>query len=174
MEKMAVVSSIKLVSSDSPEVIRNSFKNYLPVYSLKAAAGYFGSSETTEMEGWVKVENMGKLNKKMFIAQVKGKSMEPRIGDGDYCIFQANPVGSRQGKIVLAQYNGPEDPDTGGSYTIKKYHSVKESQIDNKWIHKKISLEPINKKFKPIELDVEENNVTIIAEFVGILQTPEQ
>ena len=170
MEKAIGITELKLVRSDSIEVVQNEFKNYLPVYSLKAAAGYFGSSESAEIEGWVKVENMGKLNKKMFIAQVKGKSMEPRIRDGDYCIFQANPVGSRQGKIVLAQYNGPEDPDTGGSYTIKRYRSIKESQVDNTWIHKKISLEPINSNYKPIELYDGENKVTIIAEFVEVLQ----
>ena len=42
-----------------------------------------------------------------------GRSMEPMIHDGDFLVFRANPVGTRQGKIVLAQYRGPADPETG-------------------------------------------------------------
>ena len=59
----------------------------------------------------------------MFAAQVAGRSMEPRLQDGDYCIFRANPGGSRQNKLVLVQHSSIADPDTGGSYTVKKYTS---------------------------------------------------
>ena len=40
-----------------------------------------------------------------------GSSMEPTIKEGDYCIFRANVVGSRQGKIVLAQHRDIKDPE---------------------------------------------------------------
>ena len=52
--------------------------------------------------------------------------MEPRIHDGDYCVFRAKPEGTRQGKIVLAQYRGPADPETGvcGAAVASRYPAV--------------------------------------------------
>jgi len=143
----------------------------LPVYSLKAAAGYFGGGEAVDPEGWIRVEGLGKLDKRMFVAQVVGKSMEPRIADGAYCVFRADVVGSREGKIVLVQYRGPEDPETGGSFTVKRYHSEKAGGEDAEWHHTRIVLEPLNRAYEPIELTPEEEgNVTIVAELVSVLQ----
>ncbi len=39
----------------------------------------------------------------MFIARVAGKSMEPTIPDGSYCIFCFERGGSRNGKVVLVE-----------------------------------------------------------------------
>ena len=41
--------------------------------------------------------------------------------DGDFCVFRANIVGSRIGKIVLVQHREHYDFENGGSYSIKKY-----------------------------------------------------
>lgn len=43
---------------------------------------------------------MGKLSPGMFIVRANSHSMEPRIDDGDFCVFRAYVVGSRHGKIV--------------------------------------------------------------------------
>ncbi len=146
------------------------FKTLLPVYSLKAAAGYFGKGEAVEPEGWVEAKGLGRLNERMFVAQVVGRSMEPKIKDGDYCVFRANPEGSRQGKIVLAQYRGPADPDTGGSYTVKLYSSKKTVSSDETWKHEEITLLPLNVQYQPIKLKPEnENDIQILGEFIAIL-----
>ena len=143
------------------------FKTCLPVYSLKAAAGYFGDGEAVEPEGWFEVEGFGKLDERMFVAQAVGRSMEPKIQDGDYLVFRANPVGSRVGKIVLVQYRGPADPDTGGAYTVKKYDSEKLIDEESGWRHQRIILSPTNPDFQPIMLEEEEaGSVKIVAEFV--------
>ena len=99
--------------------------DFLPLYSIRAACGYFGEGEIVDETGWMKVEGMGKLNRNMFIVQAVGHSMEPLIHDGDYCVFRANPAGSRQGKIVLAEHHNYYDPDYTGSYSIKTYTSKK-------------------------------------------------
>jgi len=44
---------LRLVSLDDERVKRERFKTLLPLYSLKAAAGYFGSGEAVEPEGWL-------------------------------------------------------------------------------------------------------------------------
>ncbi|MBL7130905.1 MAG: DEAD/DEAH box helicase family protein [Candidatus Omnitrophica bacterium] len=146
------------------------YTEYLPVYSLAAAAGKFGEGSDVHEEGWVKANIGRKLNKKMFVAKVTGHSMEPLIPDNSYCVFRADVVGSRQGKIVLAQHHDIRDVDTRSRYTIKRYKSEKKFGKDDTWRHEKIILEPLNKEYDPIILS---NNVEgkfkIIAEFVAVL-----
>ena len=107
----------------------------------------------------------------MFVAQVVGKSMEPLIADGSYCLFSAPVTGSRQGRIVLVQLRDQKDPETGERYTVKRYESTKAAAGDS-WRHAKITLKPVNPDFKPIELvGVEEGDVQVVAEFIEALGT---
>ena len=86
----------------------------------------------------------------MFVGQVAGRSMEPRIPDGAYCLFNHPVEGSRQGRIVLAQHHEISDPEYGGSYTVKRYHSEKMLREDETWEHEMITLEPLNKNYQPL------------------------
>ena len=146
------------------------FREYLPFYSLRAACGCFGEGEEVECEGWVKVEGCGRLDDQMFVVQASGRSMEPRIHDGELCVMRKYSGGSRQGKIVLAQHRDCYDPDTGGAYSIKQYASEKVATDYGAWRHEKITLVPLNPKYSPII--VEENGgdeCKIVAEFVRTL-----
>ena len=143
------------------------FVEYLPYYSLEAAAGYFGAGEAVEALGWLHVS--GNLTEDMFVAKAVGNSMEPAIRNNDLCVFRRYRAGSRQGLTVLAQWSGPEDPDTGGSYTIKKYSSEKRVQ-DGELQHVEVKLSPENPDYEPIILSPDfENEVSIIAVFVEVL-----
>lgn len=146
------------------------FVTHLPVYSLAAAAGYFGAGEHVELEGWLPVT--GHLTEDMFVARVVGRSMGPRFFDGDYCVFRANPAGTRQGKIVLVQYRGLEDPETGGSFTVKRYRSEKALNGDGRgeWQRVGVKLVPENPTFDAITLTPkDEDDVRIVAELVSVL-----
>ena len=80
------------------------FKTHLPRYSLRAAAGKFLDNEEVVEQGWVEApEDMRQLYPDMFIAEIVGPSMKPVIPDGSLCIFRANVVGSRTGRLVLAE-----------------------------------------------------------------------
>lgn len=147
------------------------YTTYLPVYSLKAACGYFGEGEEVNELGWIRAEGVGKLNRNMFVVQATGHSMETKINDGDYCVFRANPAGSRHGKIVLVQHYSCSDPDYGGSYSIKEYNSIKSFDEFGNWQHEKIELKPLNKNFNPIIINAEEaDDFRVIGEFVGVLK----
>lgn len=151
------------------ELVDNSlkFEDYLPAYSLKAACGYFGEGQDVEPEGWIKVSGIGNLNRNMFICKAIGRSMEPKIKDGSYCIFRTNIIGSRNNKIVLVQHNNAEDPESGGKYSIKKYKSKKKFDEDGSWSHEQIILEPLNNEFKPIIIDnADEGEFIVIAELI--------
>lgn len=161
---------LRIIPEMDPIVWEQAYQTLLPVYSLKAAAGQFGSGKAVDPEGWVEVADLGTLDKFMFVAQVVGNSMEPRINDGDYCVFRADVVGSRDGKVVLAQHHSIEDPETGGSYTVKKYHSEKIPSRDAEWKHSKITLIPENPDYEPIELVPQsEDDINVIAELKKVL-----
>jgi SOS-response transcriptional repressor LexA len=155
----------------SPETSTpEAYKTMLPLYTLKAAAGYFGNGEAVEAETWVDAASIGKLDEKMFVVRAKGKSMEPHIHDGDYLVFRADPAGSRQGKIVLAQYQGPSDPETGGAYTVKLYKSEKRPDPEGEWRHAQIVLSPLNPDYQPIVITEDKaEGFRILAELVGVL-----
>ena len=78
----------------------------VPLVPLHVAAGEFGDPDTitddSERE-WVEVDASRSLRSGMFVARVDGKSMEPRIADGSYCLFAGPVTGSRLGRIVLAR-----------------------------------------------------------------------
>jgi hypothetical protein len=108
----------------------------------------------------------------LFVAQVIGESMNRRIPSGAWCLFRANPKGSRQGKIVLAQHHDISDPETGGSYTIKRYQSEKRGDDHEGWQHNRITLLPhsTDAGFEPIVLSPEDGEaVSIIAEWVAVI-----
>ena len=105
----------------------------------------------------------------MFAAQVVGKSMEPAIPDGSYCLFAAPVTGTRQGKTVLVQLRDTIDPETGKRYTVKRYESQKTKSGDS-WRHATITLKPLNPDFQPIVLTGDERGeFQVVAELVEVL-----
>ena len=143
----------------------------VPLVPLKAAAGAFSDPQHVDDDDfvWVAVETARRLRRGMFVAQVVGKSMEPRIPDGAYCLFGAPVEGTRQGKTVLVQMRDATDPESGQRYTVKRYQSEKASDGDS-WHHTKITLRPLNRDFVPIVFTVaEEGQLQVVAEVVEVL-----
>ena len=156
------------IVKDRPE---DRYVTCVPLFPLKAAAGAFGDPQHVEDDAfqWVTVESRRQLHPGMFVAQVVGKSMEPVIPDGSYCLFRAPVEGSRQAKTVLVQLRGATDPETGQRYTVKKYLSEKVA-TDDSWRHEKITLQPVNPDFEPLILTgAEEDRLQVIAELVEVL-----
>ena len=145
------------------------YKEYLPVYSMEAACGNFGEGKAVEPQGWMKV-NDEKLTRNMFILKAVGKSMEPKIPEGSYCIFRTPVVGSRNNKIVLVQHDSISDPDIGKRHTVKKYTSKKKVNADESWEHEEIKLLPLNPAYQPIIIpNSEEGEFMVVAEFVRVV-----
>jgi type I restriction enzyme R subunit len=143
----------------------------VPLVPLKAAAGAFSDPQYVEDDKWewVAVDSKRRLRPGMFVAQVAGKSMQPAIPDGSYCLFMAPVTGTRQGKIVLVQLRDAIDPDNGERYTVKRYLSEKVTDGDS-WRHARITLQPINPDFQPIEIMGSEGELQVVAELVEVLR----
>ena len=166
-EKTEVAKEVRIEPVVNDDV---KYIDFLPVYSIKAACGYFGEGDDVSELGWIQVEGVGKLNRNMFVVQASGHSMEPRINDGDFCVFRANPAGSRQGKIVLVQHHNYYDSDFAGAYSIKEYNSSKSYDEFGNWEHEKIELKPLNKDYNPIVINAEEaEDFRVIGEFIGVV-----
>jgi len=147
----------------------------VPLVALQVAAGAFSDPQHIEdgVFEWVAVDTRHRLRKGMFVAHVVGKSMEPGIPDGSYCLFRTPVEGSRQGKIVLVQLRDAADPETGQRYTVKRYQSEKAAASPGAWRHTTITLTPTNRGFKPIVLkDADESQVVVVAELVDVLGAP--
>ena len=105
----------------------------------------------------------------MFVTRVVGESMNKRIINGPWCLFKANPGGSRNGKIVLVQHRDIEDPDHGGTYTVKTYHSEKIEE-DGVLVNQRIVLRPETSAYGylPIVINGSES-VMVLGDLVGVL-----
>ena len=162
---------LKIVPFEEARRKAQMFKTLLPLYGLRAAAGYFGDGEAVEPEGWIEADGVGRLDERMFVCRAVGRSMEPTIRDGDYLVFRAKPEGTRQGKIVLVQYRGPADPDTGGAFAVKRYRSKKKRSRDGGWRHASVTLSPTNPDYESVVFTEDDaNDVKVVAEFVKVLR----
>lgn len=140
------------------------YRTHLPVFTLRAAAGKFGGEMEVEPEEWEETPPELRVTTDMFLAHVTGRSMEPRIPDDSLCVFRANVVGTRQGKLLLIENYGLSENQ--GRYTVKRYRSEKQSTEEG-WRHTKIVMEPLNPEFERWEL--EPGDFRVIGEFVRVL-----
>ncbi len=148
---------------------KEKFTRLVPVYSLEAAAGLWGPEMSPEEIGWAEAPGVS-IKRGMFIAKVRGRSMEPKIKDGSWCLFRPCPQGSREGRIVLVQFNSRGDLEDGGRFTIKKYHSVK-SVAEDGWKHEGIELLPLNPEFNPITVEPHEGpEMMVLGEYVSSIK----
>ena len=158
------------------------FEVHAPVYDLLAAAGNFGPDRAvglgSEELGWMPVPGHVRLTRDHFVARVEGRSMEPTIPDGSYCLFRAERGGTREGKLVLVWHRGCTDPALGGEFSVKKYTSTKtEVPDDGSWSHREIRLQPLNPD--PAYSDLvfnpsAEGDLRVVGEFVCVLEAAEK
>jgi uncharacterized protein len=148
-----------------------------PVVDLRFAAGAFmeGNSLEDGAQDWAALPDWIHPQPGLFVAQVVGESMNRRIPNGSWCLFRANPAGTREGKVVVVQHRTIADPETGGRYTVKVYTSEKTLTADGGWRHQRIVLRPDSDqpKFQPIVLQLsdagEDDSLRVVAEMLVVL-----
>jgi phage repressor protein C with HTH and peptisase S24 domain len=147
---------------------KEKFTRLVPVYSLEAAAGLGRPESSPEEIGWAAPAGTA-IKPGMFIARVRGHSMEPKIQDGSWNLFRKGLQGSRDGKIVLVQFKSRGDLENGGRFTVKKYHSVKRVTEDE-WSHEHIQLLPLNRDYNSIIVTPHEApEMVVVGEWVATI-----
>lgn len=161
-----------------PRIVTNPpdrrFEGWVPVYELSAAAGGFGPCTPADCLGWIESPAGVRTDERHFAARVDGRSMQPLIPDGSLCLFRSDVAGSRGGRILLVQHHAISDPELGGSYTVKKYRSLKVQDTDAGddafWTHAAIQLQPLNKEFQTIWINPDQvDDLRVVAEFIQVL-----
>lgn len=146
-----------------------------PVVDLQFAAGAFSDAQALEdsADEWVALPDWVRPQPGLFVAQVVGESMNRRIPNGAWCLFRANPTGTRQGKVVVVQHRSIADPETGGRYTVKLYTSEKVPAEEGGWRHERITLRPDSDRpgYEPIVITTggDEGELRVIAEMLTVL-----
>lgn len=147
---------------------RREFITHLPFYTARVAAGKFLDDQEVEPDSWVEVPEGMRLDPRMFVVEIIGRSMEPRIPDGSLAVFRAGVMGSRQGKLLLVERR--DVSESGGRYTVKRYVSEKKESAEGEWRHTTIRLEPLNPEFDAWELEEDPDRFRIIGEFVAVIE----
>jgi phage repressor protein C with HTH and peptisase S24 domain len=143
------------------------FRTHLPRYSLAVAAGPFLTNpEDVQADEWLEVPADLRLDDDMFVAEIRGQSMEPKIPNGSLCVFRRNVVGSRNNRLVLVRNSELADDN---QYTVKRYKSEKRV-TEGGFVQTRIRLESLNPAFPSWDLDAEEEKYQVVAEFVRVLE----
>jgi len=148
-----------------------------PVVDLRFAAGQFSDVQALEegADDWVAIPDWVRAQPGLFVAQVVGQSMNRRIPNGAWCLFRANPAGTREGKVVVVQHRSIADPETGGRFTVKLYSSEKVPAEDGGWRHARITLRPDSDQphFAPIVIDLDDSDdgFSVVAEMLVVLSS---
>jgi DUF2075 family protein/SOS-response transcriptional repressor LexA len=156
-----------------PAAARRYFQNCIPVYDLRIAAGQFGDFQIPDPEAveWITPPEGIQPSMDVFAARVEGNSMNLIIPNGAWCVFRMNPAGTRNGKVVLAQLRDYSDPDSGGSFTIKRYESTKAAAPGGAAVNTRIRLKPesTSDKYNVIDISERDEGVRVLAEFLRVL-----
>ncbi len=148
------------------------FDGFVPLFDLQVAAGDFSDFQSSAEEArWVKLPEHFATRPGQFVAQVVGESMNRRIPNGAWCLFSANPGGTRNGKIVLVQHRAIEDPDQGGCLTVKLYRSEKTMSGDE-LMNEKVVLMPVTSAHGYRDIVIEDDDLhdlRVVGEFIAVL-----
>ena len=154
----------------SPDMVQP-YVNSVPLFDLRFAAGDFGLPQMASDAIWVELPDYLQARPGLFVARVNGESMNRVIPNGSWCLFRANPMGSRQGKIVVVETQDFGDPELGGRFTIKRYRSEKVI-TDDEFHHNRITLIPESTEagFEAITLFADgQRQFRVVAEFLAVL-----
>jgi hypothetical protein len=131
--------------------------NSIPLVDISAAAGNFSDLQSHSELTWIEPPFNISAKKGYFVCKVVGESMNKRIPNGSYCLFKQDEGGSRNGKIVLVESINIMDSEFGSGYTVKEYHSIKNT-YDGELRHESIILKPLStfKEYSDIVLSEDE------------------
>jgi transcriptional regulator with XRE-family HTH domain len=144
-------------------------RDAVALLTLRAAASPPLPNEETEKLAWLLPPKDGpKPSAEWFVAQVIGSSMEPVIPSRSLCLFRPVRGNDYVGRIVLVQHRQLADPDTGGSYAVKRV--AKLTQTEGGFV---VVLKSENGRYKPITIAASSDaELQPIAELDRVLWSP--
>jgi type III restriction enzyme len=171
--------SLPLLPEDGAEKIRfaddvpeeDQYRRAVPVFDLGVKGGPLGPARVAETVRWAYVPSDASTDDRSFVAQVVGRSMEPKIASGTWCLFRSYPDDAAASvaldhRRVLVEVAGDTEHADEGRYALKRVVVTKRGD-DGEVLE--IELRSDNSKFKPIRIVAGEVRVAIRAELVRTL-----
>lgn len=159
---------------DAKEIKIIPYKNSVPLYSLKVAAGEFKFNNNLPEEKFIVIPDDVKILQDHFACKIIGNSMNKIIQDGQTALFKRYTGGSRNGLMVIVEYFDYQDSDYGSCYTFKEYYSQKIINEEN-WHHEEIILKSksFDASYQDIIIDpnaINENKFNVIGIFDRVIE----
>lgn len=159
-----------------PEAEAEPFVNCVPALDLKVAAGGFSAEQLVAGDegryDWVTWQGRARPGPGLFIAQVVGESMNRRIPNESWCVWRLNPGSGTAGRVVLAQHRNIQDPELGGTYTVKLYEPETAVSRDGAEHVTRVTLRPdsTDPRFEPLVFEaLQDGELSVVAELVEVL-----
>lgn len=135
------------------------WENAVPVLDLAIVAGDFSDAQSLEEDAieWAALPDHVRIRPGMFIARIHGESMNRRVANDSWVLFEADPAGSRQGRMVLVERNELGDAEDAGRYTLKVYDACK-VETDDGIAYRSVALRPdsTDPRYRSIEIDLDD------------------
>lgn len=140
----------------------------IAVYDLRVAAGPVGGSRTARTAAWATPPDQQHWpTEGMFLAQVWGDSMSPRVRDRDWCLFRTPVDTPWLGKLVLVHHADVGGVDEAGAWQLKRIGGLDLPQDGGM----RIRLESLNPAFDPVVVGVkDEREFQALGELVKVLR----
>ncbi len=156
------------------------------LYDLEVAAGRFSEPQTVagvpqvgevtnpDDYTWVAPGGHTQPARGLFVAKVVGESMNRRIPNGAWCLWQLDPGcdGRSGAEVVLARHAAIQDEGFGAGYTVKLYERLVEELDDGSCRTTKVLLRPDSNdpSFQPLVLEgLAEGELVIVARMVEVV-----
>ena len=149
----------------------------VPVVELAAAAGGFGPERIQpgflrHQSTWATWEGAPQPPDDAFVAKVEGRSMEPVIPSGAWCLFRAITLESVSGRPVLVWQQGSGDDGDGG-YTVKDLTVQYDRDADGRFVRHAVTLRPRNPEFETLRFSLDGSlGIRVVAEVVHVFGGP--
>jgi SOS-response transcriptional repressor LexA len=99
-----------------------------------------------------------------------GNAMEPDFGHDDLAVFRRTSTGSRQEKVLIVEFEGAHDLETGGSFAVRRYRSQAQI-VKGELAGTTVVLEAANPSYETIVLTPEfEADIRVVGEFITVLK----
>jgi phage repressor protein C with HTH and peptisase S24 domain len=141
---------------------------------LEAAAGvgvFRNAPEALgDAENWVTWDAAPAFKRGDFLAKVVGKSMEPLIPSGSWCLFRPTTIEAAEGRVVLAQI--PDDASDGLRFLVKELRVTWAENPRMRRTRSSIELRSRNPAYATHRFDeASVQAVAIVAELIDVVGT---
>ena len=127
-------------------------RDRLPLFSLDAAARYFGRGQRPDNLEHIEVDFP--VEQGMFAAPVETEAMAPDIPRGSLVLFREFEGGPHEGKMALVSSDAFLDPETKEHHTVRQFSSEVSRDATGRVTSMAVRLEPKAPGFDAIEFEV--------------------